>query len=235
MMTGTSENPWWRNPATLLDRIEEHLGRMVAGHVWEDLSGDAWLQVDPGEIEVLGCILLRELREVLQEGGLDVPLRGAYYELPPEIWEPAPRPERDPRVDAVLAEAASSLPPGQPTPAVAPAAPIAVVPGALRETALYRWWDDGDGLLYIGITGHLGGRTDAHAAGSSWMEFAVRSTVERYPNRAEAEAAEEAAIKAEQPLFNKQHNDTPEARQRLVDYLVQRGRLDLLVPAVSRG
>ena len=67
------------------------------------------------------------------------------------------------------------------------------------------------------------------------MDFAVRSTIERFPSRDAALEAEETAIKAEHPLFNHQHNNTPEARRRLVEYLVSHGRFDLLAPAVSRG
>jgi hypothetical protein len=46
---------------------------------------------------------------------------------------------------------------------------------------------------------------------------------------------ERCAIEREQPLFNHVYNDSPEARQRLVAYLVEQGHLDLLAPAVSRG
>lgn len=104
-----------------------------------------------------------------------------------------------------------------------------------QPTALYRWYDDNGQLLYVGITGSLAGRQDAHGRKSSWAEFAARSTVERYPERAAAEQAEVTAIKAERPLFNHVHNDTPDARRRLVDYLVAANRVDLLAPAVSRG
>jgi hypothetical protein len=102
-------------------------------------------------------------------------------------------------------------------------------------TALYRYFDEKDRLLYVGITDHLLGRTEAHVLGSSWMDYAVRSTIARYPTRREAEDAERAAIKAERPLFNDIHNRTPEARKRLVEYLVEHGRIDLLTPSVSRG
>jgi hypothetical protein len=102
-------------------------------------------------------------------------------------------------------------------------------------TALYRYFDADDLLLYIGVSDRLRIRTGDHIAGSSWMDFAVRSTIERHPTRAVALETEESAIKAEHPLFNHQHNDTPEARRRLVEYLVSHDRLDLLVPAVSRG
>ena len=107
--------------------------------------------------------------------------------------------------------------------------------GRERPTALYRYYDISDLLLYVGISGRLYDRTGDHTKGSSWMDFAVRSTIERFPARDEAVEAEEAAIKAEHPLFNDRHNNTPEARRQLVEYLVRHDRLDLLAPAVSRG
>lgn len=104
-----------------------------------------------------------------------------------------------------------------------------------RQTTLYRWWDEADVLLCIGIAKDIGARTKSHAKGSSWMEFAVRSTVERVPSRSGALTAEEIAIKAEHPIFNEQHNNTPEARRRQIEYLIAHDRLDLLAPAISRG
>jgi hypothetical protein len=101
--------------------------------------------------------------------------------------------------------------------------------------ALYRYWDADDLLLYVGITGHMGYRERSHIKGSSWMDFAVRSTIERFPCKFQAEPAEREAIQAEHPLFNHKHNESREAQQRLVDYLVRHGRTDLLAPAVSRG
>ena len=103
-----------------------------------------------------------------------------------------------------------------------------------RTTALYRWYDEADLLLYVGITDELTGRVSAHVDGSSWMDFAARSAITRYADRDEAGAAEIAAIKTERPLFNQMHNNSPEARHRLVEYLVEHDRLDLLTPAVSR-
>jgi hypothetical protein len=102
-------------------------------------------------------------------------------------------------------------------------------------TALYRWYDADDLLLYVGITSSFSTRQSRHAQKSSWSEFAVRSAVERFPTRKAALAAEVAAIEAEAPLFNSAFNDTPEARMRVVEYLVEHERLDLLAAAVSRG
>lgn len=101
--------------------------------------------------------------------------------------------------------------------------------------ALYRWFDCDRLLLYVGVSMDLGSRQNSHVKKSSFMQFAAEATVERYPTRQYSEWAERRAIKNERPLFNHQHNDTPEARRRLVEYLIEKGRTDLLLPAVSRG
>lgn len=95
-------------------------------------------------------------------------------------------------------------------------------------TALYRYFDDKDRLLYVGISGSLVNREQAHISASIWMEWTARSTVERYPSRDEALKAERGAIETEQPVFNCRHNDTPESREWLKAYLREMGRIDLL-------
>lgn len=102
-------------------------------------------------------------------------------------------------------------------------------------TTLYTCYDADDVLLYIGITDNLMERTYAHFKRSSWMDFAARTTYERFPTREAAEAEEEKRIVALSPLFNSRHNEHPYAPLRLVEYLVKHGRTDLLAPAVSRG
>lgn len=102
-------------------------------------------------------------------------------------------------------------------------------------TVLYRWFDQENLLLYLGISDDLGKRFAAHKGKSSWVAFAHRQTLEWFPSRDKAEFAEVDAIKVEQPLFNGMHNENPDARMRAVAYLVEHGRLDLLAPALSRG
>jgi hypothetical protein len=102
-------------------------------------------------------------------------------------------------------------------------------------TALYRPYDASDVLLYVGVSDQPGRRGGRHRKRSSWAEFAVRTDLTWFPTRADAERAEVEAIKTESPLFNDHHNSSPEARERLVKYLIERDRLDLLLPAVSRG
>lgn len=108
-------------------------------------------------------------------------------------------------------------------------------PRTNKVTFLYRYYDVDDVLLYIGITDNLADRTSDHAWSSSWMNFAVRSTIERHATRGKAERTEVEAIRAERPLFNLAHNDEPGAERRLVDYLIEHDRRDLLRVAVSRG
>jgi len=104
-----------------------------------------------------------------------------------------------------------------------------------RETVLYRYYDAEDVLLYVGISANMPARLGSHETDSTWMDFAARSTLEHFGDRADAEKAEQAAIEADRPLFNILHNDRPDRVRRLVDYLIDRDRRDLLVPLISRG
>lgn len=97
-----------------------------------------------------------------------------------------------------------------------------------RTTALYRYFDGQEVLLYVGITADLAARDNSHIKHSRWMQLTVRSSVERYANRREALDAERAAIETEQPIFNRQHNDGPEAIERLEKYLAEHALPELL-------
>ncbi len=96
-------------------------------------------------------------------------------------------------------------------------------------TALYRYFDEQDRLLYVGISGYLPTREHGHISKSRWMELAARSAIGRHPTRREALLAEREAIRTELPLFNVQ-DAAPGARQRLRSYLEEIGRLDLMLP-----
>lgn len=95
---------------------------------------------------------------------------------------------------------------------------------------LYRYFDMRDVLLYIGRTGDIGRRNGSHIARSKWMQFTARSSVDRHDSLTDLKAAEREAIEAERPIFNKLHNSTPEAMERLRAYLDAAGRLNLLPP-----
>lgn len=97
------------------------------------------------------------------------------------------------------------------------------------STALYRYFDTDDVLLYVGITSNQRERDRAHIRSSIWTRFAVRSTITHHRTRGAAEGAERKAIKDEQPVFNLRHNDSPEAVARLVEYLEKHGQDELLL------
>ena len=74
-----------------------------------------------------------------------------------------------------------------------------------ESTSLYRHFS-GQALLYVGISLGPVSRLEQHRHNSSWANQIDRITIERFPSREEASAAEIAAIKAEKPQFNKQHS-----------------------------
>jgi hypothetical protein len=90
--------------------------------------------------------------------------------------------------------------------------------GSLQiPTLLYRLFD-GDGvLLYIGISDNLKQPMSMHAAEKPWWPRVANMTVEIWPSREAADAAETAAIRDEQPLFNKAKvRVAPEPRAKAV-------------------
>jgi hypothetical protein len=82
------------------------------------------------------------------------------------------------------------------------------------RTALYRWFDAEDRLLYVGITNDIGRRTDRHAYLQPWWTNVARSTVEWFPSRPEALAAEARAIRDEYPTYNRQRPTVPNLNTR---------------------
>jgi len=78
-----------------------------------------------------------------------------------------------------------------------------------ERIALYRLHDAEGVLLYVGITSDPDRRFAQHAAGKHWWPQVVSKSVEWYPNRGAAEAAEEAAIQAKNPKFNVVHCNCP--------------------------
>ena len=74
-----------------------------------------------------------------------------------------------------------------------------------KRTALYRFYDERNVLLYVGITDRLGHRWSEHVHGKPWWPEVRRQATEWYGSRQEAEQAEQAAIKVERPVYNIVH------------------------------
>lgn len=75
-------------------------------------------------------------------------------------------------------------------------------PGTGVPTALYRLFNAKTKLIYVGVTDNLKARMGHHARKQPWWPEVARKTIEWYPNRAEAEAAETQVIEEEHPLYN---------------------------------
>ena len=113
--------------------------------------------------------------------------------------------------------------------AMAPRAALNQTLPPIRKCALYRHFDDGGELLYVGISVSPSTRRNSHARHAAWMEFASTERVEWFDNEAQARDAEREAIATESPLFNKVHAD-PDRDQRLAMYLIERRAFHLLKP-----
>ncbi|MFE4915837.1 GIY-YIG nuclease family protein [Streptomyces sp. NPDC056652] len=100
-----------------------------------------------------------------------------------------------------------------------------------EPTALYRLYDDSDVLLYLGISFSPEARWGQHRNEKHWAHQVVRTTVEWYPTRKAALAAEEKAAAAEKPLHDSSWRKTGggerpmwldlEGQQKVVDGLAQ--------------
>ena len=81
---------------------------------------------------------------------------------------------------------------------------------------LYRFWNESDELLYVGITARPWERWKQHRAEKPWWEEVTKVTIENFTTRVEVKAAETVAIKTEGPLYNiaeRRHVPAPEGAE----------------------
>lgn len=77
-----------------------------------------------------------------------------------------------------------------------------VDPYSPLSCALYRLRSIEEALLYVGIAGDPRARFKQHAVDKDWWHAVWEWSVEWFPNRETAEAAEKSAIETERPMFN---------------------------------
>lgn len=75
-----------------------------------------------------------------------------------------------------------------------------------QEQYLYRLYDRGGRLLYVGVTTNVIRRWNEHSKDKPWWCHVHTFTRDWYPDRASVEAAEKHAIRSEQPLYNVTHS-----------------------------
>lgn len=79
---------------------------------------------------------------------------------------------------------------------------------ATERTALYRFYDAEDELLYVGISKDPKTRWEQHRD-KPWRPDVAMRVVEWFDDRATAEHAERKAIQNEAPRYNVRHNHRP--------------------------
>ena len=84
----------------------------------------------------------------------------------------------------------------------------------MKQT-LYRFYDQDDQLLYVGITKFFEPRLKQHYKNADWFFDTARVTLEHYQTRQDVERAESQAIKSERPKYNIAKN--PDKEQAIID------------------
>ena len=74
----------------------------------------------------------------------------------------------------------------------------------MAKTTLYRSYNKGNELLYVGISHSVMNRLGQHKNSGVWHGECVRITLEHFATRESAREAEAKAIKTEHPIYNKQ-------------------------------
>lgn len=82
----------------------------------------------------------------------------------------------------------------------------------LEETDVYRLYDAGDSLLYVGIGSSARERWLDHAKTKAWWSDVVRERTVRYPFRGQALAVEQSAIRHENPKHNRHSGSLNDSR-----------------------
>lgn len=72
----------------------------------------------------------------------------------------------------------------------------------MEHNILYRYFDENDRLLYVGITKNQFQRLQGHATSAKWFGLIHKATFEHFTSRNDVKLAELAAITSEKPMFN---------------------------------
>lgn len=73
---------------------------------------------------------------------------------------------------------------------------------------LYRFYDDDDTLLYVGLTINPGKRMERHKSDKEWWTEVARIEMEQHLDLEALQTAERIAIQTEKPVHNIRHAET---------------------------
>lgn len=102
------------------------------------------------------------------------------------------------------------------------------------EHALYRFYDDGGALLYVGITNSIPRRFAVHSSEKPWWPEVVDCRIAFYPDRASLARAEEDAIRYEKPRYNVRSTSIRQPQRSAPSVALKPKRLTSVSP-VRRG
>lgn len=108
-----------------------------------------------------------------------------------------------------------------------------------EPTSVYRYFDEFDLLLYVGMTSRGTVRNSEHNKDKAWWPYVARQQVSHHQSRQEAHEVEVALIRQFRPPFNVQHN--PGHEKTAAAYFVTREAIrpvigaDPLVMATALG
>lgn len=91
---------------------------------------------------------------------------------------------------------------------------MGLMPDPWRKSYLYRCFDAGDVLLYVGVTFNVSARKSQHRKRAAWFSNVKRVSIETFDSRHEAELAEYRVIQTERPKINRVGADMPHLLDR---------------------
>ena len=94
------------------------------------------------------------------------------------------------------------------------------------NTQLYRHFDEGRNLLYVGISLSTFARLSQHKDHSAWLKKIKSVEIENFETREEAMAAERNAIRTEDPKFNIAMKKTMAEIEKEKKQLIQEVRIE---------
>jgi predicted GIY-YIG superfamily endonuclease len=97
-----------------------------------------------------------------------------------------------------------------------------------ERTALYRFYDANDRLLYVGITTNPKRRWYAHSRDKYWWPEVTRKAIEWFETRKSAERIEKIEIAEERPVYNRNLNG--DRRHELQNEDIRRAKRALPAP-----
>lgn len=108
------------------------------------------------------------------------------------------------------------------------------MPVVPERTALYRLYDVGDVLLYVGISRNPKARLSAHSRDKFWWPEVAHHTLEWFETRKSAERVEKVEVEEESPKYNKVFNGA-ERRTDLYNEALARNRPPKVHDSTPRG